>query len=242
VLDPGNARVSYFEPSGKFRRSMASPGVVQATSLCITSDARTHFWVARPSSDVLTVESNGKVRGERSFPWTLPRGSPSMLRAAYFARGANGSDCAFATLFGFGVGRVNAAAITAASPYIETVAPPKLVQERTKGGGMSTTMTEGVNAAAAAMRAGDTVLVHFAGASAVARRVIDLYGTQGYLESWSTPGCGRIAYHHPWLYCMTNMSEAARLVAFAAKADTSAVLKLFPKSTRTRRERVLRNQ
>jgi hypothetical protein len=232
VLDPGNARVAYFEPSGKFRRSVASPGAVQAASVCITSDARTHFWINRPATDVLTLESSGKIRAERAFPWRLPQGSPALMRNAYFSRGASAPDCAFATLFGFGIGRVDAAGISATSPYIETVAAPVLKQERTKEGGSRSTMTEGVNAALAAVRSGDTVLVHFAGSSPLAHRLIDLYSPRGYIETWTTPGCGRIAFHHPWLYCMTNMSEEARLIAFAAKADTAAVLKLFPRSAR----------
>jgi hypothetical protein len=234
VLDPGNGRVSYFEPNGKFRRSVSSPGAVQATGLCITTDARTHFWTARPATDVLTLEGNGKVRAERSFPWRLPPRSPALLRAAYFARGASARDCAFATLFGFGVGRVDAGSITVASPYVEPVAAPVIKEERLKEGGSRSTISEGVNAALAAMRSGDTVLVHFGGSSPLARRVLDLYSAGGYVESWTTPGCGRVAYHHPWLYCMTNMSEEARLVAFAAKADTAAVLKLFPKPARGR--------
>lgn len=232
VLDPGNARIAYFAPNGVFRRSVASSGAAIATGLCITNDARTHFWISRPKSDVLTLEGSGKLHAERAFPWRVPSGAPPFLRAAYFARGESASDCAFATLFGFGVGQLSASAIAQSQPYVEAVTLPVLKQERTKDGGSRSTMVDGVNAALAAMRSGDTVLVHFAGSSSLAHRLIDLYSPRGYLETWTTPGCGRVAYHHPWLYCMTNMSEAARLIAFTAKADTAAVLRLFPKTTR----------
>lgn len=233
VLDPGNARVAYFEPSGRFRRSVPSPGAAIATSVCITADSRTHFWVGRPKSDVLTLANNGKVVAERGFPWRVQSGAPPFLRTSYFARSASASDCAFASLFGYGIGRVNASGITVSSPYVETVATPVLKEERTRDGGSRSTLVDGVNAALAAMRSGDTVLVHFAGSSSLSHRLIDLYTPGGYLETWTTPGCGRVAYYPPWLYCMTNMSEAARLVAFTAKSDTAAVLKLFPKAVQT---------
>ena len=229
VLDPGNGRISFFAPGGTFRRSVAAPGAVQASSLCITGDSRIHLWVARPATDILTLDDSGKTVVERQFPWLVPPRSPEFLRSAYFARGTPSSECAFATLFGFGVGRNSAAALTT-TPYIEALKPPKLVQERLKGGTVRTWMTDGVNAAAAAMHSGDTVLVHFAGSSPLAHRVLDLYTPGGgYLESWTIPGCGRVAYHAPWLYCMSNMAESARLTAFVSKQDTARVLRMFPR-------------
>lgn len=234
VLDPGNGRISFFAPGGTFRRSVVVAGAVQASSLCITRDSRIHLWVARPATDILTLDGTGKAVVQRAFPWRVPPRSPPFLRSAFFARGGASNECAFATLFGFGVGRLSSSGLTT-TPYIEAVAPPTLVEQRIKGGGMRTSMTQGVNAAAAAMHAGDTVLVHFAGRSPVAHRVIDLYGPRGgYMESWSIPGCGRVAYHEPWLYCMTNMAESARLVAFVPKQDTARVLRMFPRAARAR--------
>jgi hypothetical protein len=229
VLDPANGRISFFTPGGTFRRSVAAPGAVQASSLCITKDARIHLWVARPATDILTLEASGKPVVQRSFPWRVPPRSPELLRMAFFARGDASAACAFATLFGFGVGRLSATGLMT-TPYIESVPPPKLVQERLQGGTMRTTLAQGVNAAAAAMHSGDTILVPFAGSSPIARRVIDLYESGGgYIESWSIPGCGRVAYREPWLYCMANMSESARLVAFVPRLDTARVLRMFPR-------------
>ena len=237
VLDPGNGRISFFAPGGTFRRSIAAPGAVQASSLCITRDSRMHLWVARPATDILTLDGTGKAIVQRSLPWRVPPRSPEFLRSAFFARGTPSNECAFATLFAFGVGRLSSTGVATTS-YIETLAPPKLVQERLESGTVRTSMTEGVNAAAAAMHSGDTVLVHFAGSSPVAHRVLDLYrGGSGYVESWTIPGCGRVAYHAPWLYCMSNMAESARLVAFVPKQDTARVLRMFPRANIVRAAR-----
>jgi hypothetical protein len=229
VLDPGNGRISFFTPAGAFRSSIAAAGAVQASSLCITRDARIHLWVARPAASILTLDGTGKAVVQRAFPWRVAPRSPDFLRAAYFARGTPSHDCAFATLFGFGVGTLSAAGLTT-TPYIEAVTQPVLQQQRLEGGTVRTNLTQGENAAAAVMHSGDTVLVHFAGSSPVAHRVIDLYRAGGYLESWALPGCGRVAYSEPWLYCMTNMAESARLIAFVPKRDTARVLRLFPRA------------
>ncbi|MES2524341.1 MAG: 6-bladed beta-propeller [Gemmatimonadota bacterium] len=226
VLDPGNGRIAFFSASGEYRRSVASRDAVQATGVCITSDGRMQLWVDRPGPNIVILDRGGALHQSRTFPWPVPPDAPTLLRQAFFARGEVSSDCAFATLFGFGTGRVSPTAPASVTPYIEAVPMPTIVQERVKSGGARATITEGLNAATAAMRSGDTVLVQFHGASTLARAVLDLYGAGGgYLQSWRMPPCERVAYHSAVLYCMTNMAEEPTLVAFAAKADTARVLR-----------------
>lgn len=234
VLDPGNGRIAFFTSTGEYRRSVVAREAVASTALCITTDGRLHLWADGAGPSILTLDAGGTLRESRAFPWPVAPDAPAFLKQAYFARGEVGSDCTFATLFGFGIGRVGPAATrrvgsrsaSVLAPYIERVAVPTLVQEALKTGGKRTTMTEGVNAATAAMRSGDTLLVHFHGTSPVARGVLDLYGAGGgYLHSWRTPPCERLAYHSRVLYCMTGMAEEPTLMAFAAKADTARVLR-----------------
>lgn len=242
VLDPGNGRIAFFTSAGEYRRSVVARETVASTRLCITVDGRLHLWADHAGPSILTLDDGGTLRESRAFPWPVAPDSPSFLKQAYFARGDVASDCTFATLFGFGIGRVSSlpagsggarrvdtnasASASAVSPYIENVALPTIVEEKLKTGGKRTTMTDGVNAARAAMRTGDTLLVHFQGSSSLARGVLDLYGATGdYRQSWRTPPCERLAYHSLVLYCMTDMAEEPTLVAFAAKADTARVLR-----------------
>lgn len=234
VLDPGNGRVSVFSNAGAYRRSITISNAATASSLCATRDGTLHFINSDARTFITSYGPNGRVIRTLPFPWPLQPGAPSLVHAATFARGSVGNDCAFATTFAFGVGRVSALASIQTSPFIEALALPTIRREVMADHGTRQTVSSGENAALAAFRSGDTLLVSFAGRSANKYALLDLYDRDGqYLVSWPLPNASWVSYRDGWLWSIVNPQESPTLMAFVPAADTAALFKRWPKQSRT---------
>lgn len=224
VLDPDNGRVSFFDRSGRFRRSASSAAAAVATSLCVNDASQLYFLTQSTSAFVEVTDSRGKRLGTIGFPFDVPHDAPPFVRSAIFARGDASRQCAFATTFGFGIGRFEPSRAARTAPFVEAVPAPRFANEKTPSGSIRTTMTQGATAAVGAIHLGDSVVVFFAGTTRRANAVADVYDGAGrYVESWTVP-CPLPAYRSPWLYCLFNVQEAPRLMGFVARADTTRVL------------------
>ncbi len=224
VLDPGSGRITVYSQTGQFRATFLSGSAAIASSVCSTTDGRLHFIASGAKAFVVTGDTAGKQLRTHRFPWTIPTNSPSMLTSASFARGVPGDDCTLASTFGFGIASLRTDGPLRASPFIETIRPPAIKQQRI-GKITQQTLTSGENAARAAFHWRDTLFVNFAGASRNPH-LLDLYHADGrYMESWTPPAGTWFAYANGILYSIVNSSESPEIVAFAAASDTARILR-----------------
>jgi len=230
VLDPGNGRVSVFSNIGAYRRSITIPNAATALSLCATRDGALHFINGDARSFITSHSATGSVQRTLPFPWPVQPGAPALVHAAAFARGGVAADCAFATTFAFGMGRVRSSGAIQTSPFVESLALPTIRREVMSDHGVRQTVSSGDNASLASFRSGDTLLVSFAGRGANKFAILDLYDGAGrYLVSWPLPNASWVSYREGWLWSIVNPQESPTLMAFVPAADTGALFKRWPR-------------
>lgn len=224
VLDPDNARIEEFAPSGTRTGAVAAPQLVNANEFCTTTDGRYHVRQPRWDAFLTTVDRTGAILATTAFPWKHPQGAPSFLRDAHLARGVPGSDCWAATLHGFGLFHFQPGGTHATHPFVEPIDPPVFEQRPGTNGGVGTFMVGGTTAARAPIRTGDTLLVPFDGSSR--QSIMDLYDRSGaYMESWRVPGYERIAYADRRLYVLIGAMDSPRLLVYVPAADTAPLMR-----------------
>lgn len=224
VLDPGNGRVSLFDSSGRYLRSIVTPIASLAQTLCFVSDGSVLLSTNRNESKIVRVNAQGKELAKWTFPWPVKNTSNTLVHDVSVMRGGSHDRCTYGTTFGFGLFSIDTKGALTTHPFIEQVAPPTFRQERMSNGGVATYLDKGDNAALGGSRSGDTIFVSFAG-SQIRGGVIDLYLKDGkYLGSWPMPREDRAFYINGRMYGLSSSDATQKLRVWADTADTTRVL------------------
>ncbi len=217
VLDNRVGRLTTISSMGELLPYRAAGALLSATSICVLPDGSIAAVVQR--GDVwVTISRNSTVLRAHRFPAALPRDAPAFAWAGRFAQGASHNDCPIYTVFGYGVGSLNANdEELILRPYIHSVEPPTFnVQQNTDGDRVITTTTlkTGTAAVSRASRWRDTVML--SATDEKYGQVLDLYNSRGeYLKSWKTPkGFELSAYANGVIYAVSGSATTPEITAW----------------------------
>ncbi|WP_353266631.1 6-bladed beta-propeller [Gemmatimonas sp.] len=223
VLDPGNGRVSIFDASGRYLRSIVSPQASVANSVCFLADGTALLSTFNSDSKIIRVNAQGKELAKWKFPWPLKNDANDFLHSTHVIRGGSPDRCVYGTTFGFGLFTIDVKGALLSFPFVEQVALPTFRQERLSSGGVATYLDKGDNAAKGGSRSGDTIVVSFGG-SQIKGGVLDLYLQNGtYIGSWPEPPEDRLFYINGRIYGLST-DATQKLRVWADTADTTRVL------------------
>ncbi len=256
VYDPGNARVSAFNMSGKLLWDAQVAGTIEG--LCIQGDA-TFSVVGSNKSKFQVMDTSGAVISSETLPW-IKATEPGVAQSVKVAGPLPGGECVVTRSFGsqFGVAKpigrapVNNAraantqknnaptsvAITMHN-YIETVAEPvvkKTARELSGDSKEKTTQvvstTSTAPSAGGVATVGDTAIVRFIGNTGYATFLLDYYHMPDGKYLFSTllpPGVIALTASGEGIYYATMITETmAGVLAMKPRPSKNRELKPHP--------------
>lgn len=223
VLDNKVGRLTTISRSGSLLPYRAAGALLSASSICVLPDGSIAAVIQRGETWVTVSRSTNVLRAHR-FPAAIPNGAPPFAWSGRFPQGASHTDCPVYTVFGYGIGALDAEnEKLILQSYIHSVEPPVFdVQEIAEGDRVITTTTlkSGSVAVSRASRWRDTVML--AATDKQYGQVLDLYTSRGeYLKSWRTPrGFELSAYANGVIYAVSGSSTTPEITAWRYSPDS----------------------